>query len=346
MNVAEAKTIAKEWVESRKSEIPGFIGAMTGGSVNEMNDSDPWTSSSDYDIWIMVDDPKKVPMESWQKFVYRGLLLEVSLREYAGNSLPENVLSNGFESFHFTVPNIISDPTGQMEVVRREVRRQYGEKRWILKRLEAVHESADWKFHKLIAPSQDDKTIDLFYHYLSGFKNMNDLLPVAALRSPTLRRNFLLARGILAAHGRSDLLEKVYGAFGIRDFTKADVEGLLRNLPIALTRAKEVRATYFWMDHILKEEDPYSVVAEGVREMMDDGMHREALFSLFQYTYIAFRALLNDTSGPELQEWSERWDVLMLKLGIRERKDISIRAEAAMNILEEMMALSRDIAGV
>ena len=55
MTFGKAKEIARMWVETEASKIPGFQGAFFGGSINWKDDNEILPKTSDIDIFVMVD---------------------------------------------------------------------------------------------------------------------------------------------------------------------------------------------------------------------------------------------------------------------------------------------------
>jgi len=106
MNIREAKKIARQWVQQEASQQTGFQGAFYHGSVNWLADDAILPSTSDLDIMLIFDEP---PPMKLGKFVYQGLMLEVSYLSWEDLSTPEQVLGQHHMAGSFQGPSIIVD---------------------------------------------------------------------------------------------------------------------------------------------------------------------------------------------------------------------------------------------
>ncbi|MEM7539942.1 MAG: hypothetical protein AAF639_47755 [Chloroflexota bacterium] len=60
MNIKRAKEIARQWVRTEASTMPGFYGAFYHGSVNWLADEDILPATSDLDIMIVFEEPSRM----------------------------------------------------------------------------------------------------------------------------------------------------------------------------------------------------------------------------------------------------------------------------------------------
>src|ERR1700738_4756003 len=92
MRVGQARETARHWVIEEASGIPGFCGAYTAGSMNWLPDHADMTTTSDFDIMIVLTDPDQAARRG--KFRYREVLLEVSYLRDDQLRSPDLVLSD------------------------------------------------------------------------------------------------------------------------------------------------------------------------------------------------------------------------------------------------------------
>jgi hypothetical protein len=107
MLVKRAKAVARQWVIEEASKVPGFHGAYVAGSTNWLPDDVALPATSDLDINIVFTGPG-VPNERG-KFVYRGVLLEITSLSLEQLQSPDMILGDYHLAGGFRTPNIILD---------------------------------------------------------------------------------------------------------------------------------------------------------------------------------------------------------------------------------------------
>src|SRR6185312_14814005 len=110
MLVKQAKDVARQWVEADATKTPGFQGAYFAGSANWLGDDAGFPATSDLDVYLVVDGP--LPPLKLGKFIYRGVLLEVTYLPRDALRSPEAVLGSYHLAGGFRTRSIISDPSG------------------------------------------------------------------------------------------------------------------------------------------------------------------------------------------------------------------------------------------
>ena len=148
ITVREAKRIAQDWVETKTPSIPNFRGAFLTGSINWKNDDEPLPPASDVDLKIVVDiDPQDQIFEEELRHKNQsvnGITLEPTFNSIQDFSSPEQVLADFRYAAHFTVPNILSDPTGELTKIQKTVAKQFAQKQWVVKRIEGARDFTLW----------------------------------------------------------------------------------------------------------------------------------------------------------------------------------------------------------
>lgn len=134
MKVKQAKEIVHQWVLEESSQLPGFAGAFIAGSTNWLLDDDPLPTTSDVDVKIVLADENQ--KQWYQRQVYQGVLIDFSYISSDQIQSPDRILSNYYLAYHFTTPNIILDPTGQLAKIQTEVSKNFARRKWVRKRCE------------------------------------------------------------------------------------------------------------------------------------------------------------------------------------------------------------------
>ena len=96
----------------------------------------------DVKILVDIDDPKLIEEQGLiqQKRAYRGIILETTFSPFQEFSTPERVLADFAWAAHFSVPNIISDPSGELSKMQKVVAAQFAQKKWVIKRIEGARD--------------------------------------------------------------------------------------------------------------------------------------------------------------------------------------------------------------
>jgi hypothetical protein len=150
---------------------------------------------------------------------------------------------------------------------------------------------------------------------------------VAGLRYPTIRRSFVVAREVLRAAGREDLADALLRLLGSFALSRAEVETLAAEAERTYDVAVEVRRTPVVMDWNVSR-DARELERAAVRELIDAGHHREALFQLLLVRTVAQGIIEND--GGEEARASSRlgYRRLLAALGIDGDEPLQARGQA------------------
>jgi hypothetical protein len=142
MIAKDAKLIAKEWVKKRAADLADLFGAYTVGSINHMGDEEPFPSTSDIDIRIVLERElpglfERVATGEFREkdLLYRDVILEPqysSKRGLLGGAKPPGRIM----AYEWAVPNAILDPTGHLTRIHHEVSEHFSERTWVLTRCE------------------------------------------------------------------------------------------------------------------------------------------------------------------------------------------------------------------
>jgi hypothetical protein len=322
MLVGEVKEVARRWVAEEGVRLRGFFGAYFSGSVNGPPDDAPHPATSDVDVHVILEsvgDTLKLG-----KFIYQGVLLEVSYIERDEFGSAEAVLGNAPFAAAFRFPCVILDPSGDLKALQEAVSRDYAKRCCVCVRVVR----AASRLHHLAqsldeaAPLHDQMTMCVFGAGIALYP-----LLAAGLKNPTVRKRYVAAREVLAEYGRLDFHEHLLALLGCAAMTRERVEYHLAGMTAAFDAAKDVpaRTPYRFRSDISEAARPISV--DGTRELIERGLHREAVFWIAA-TYSRCRHIF-DADAPELlPRFDPNIRTLLADLGIDSFADRRTRGEA------------------
>jgi len=334
MRVADAKEVARSWVDDTASALPGFRGAFLHGSINWMSDGDLLPSTSDVDVGVVFASSGTPPRLG--KTRCEGILIEgASISEDRVTSA-ERLLGDCRLGHSFRTDGVLADPSGSLRRVQREVALHFADREWILARCE------DARANCLRYVGSLDR--DAPYHqqvmcWLFAEGNLTHILLSAGLRNPTVRRRYAAAGELLASVGRSDLHDALLRMLGCQGMSRSRVEHHLRRMTDVFDRAASmIRSAFPFGSDISELARPVAV--DGSRFLYGDGAHREAMFWI-AVTYARCMAVLAaDAPGGALEEFEPGFRALTRDLGVERFADMGQRAAEIEAFLPELMALA------
>jgi hypothetical protein len=341
ITVGEAKRIAKDWVEAEANNIPNFQGAFLSGSVIWKNNDDQFPTASDLDIKILVEfkpgDPIFERDLRHRNISFKGITLEPTFSPFEDFCTAEKILANYGYAAHFTVPNILLDPSGELTQIHEAVVRQFPQKKWVIKRIEGARDFTLWGLETLQSGSLSDRMVSLNFA-MWGFAQ----IPLHAdLRPPTGRRCGIVSLEIMKRFEKQALHESLLGILGSRSMTRKDVERHFEDLSYTFDRVIEIAQAPSFGDYANEAARP--VVIDGSWEMIKDGYHREAVSWISVMRAIFQNTILRDASGEEQMRFSEKYTTLLAELGLRSPDDFHERAEEGKQLLEDVMQVAEQI---
>ncbi|HEY1013831.1 MAG TPA: hypothetical protein VGE07_14060, partial [Herpetosiphonaceae bacterium] len=172
---------------------------------------------------------------------------------------------------------------------------------------------------------------------------LSGLVAVAQLRRPTTRRTLALMHELLVPAGRADLHERALAVMGSADLGAAQVERLLADALAAFDRAVVVKRTPVPYGFAIQAHlRPYYLA--GSREMIDQGLHREAMFWIACLDP-AYHILANDAPPAEQPAFAAQFAALCAALGYDSDAAWPARVEAAALLTGEIAALAATLSG-
>ncbi len=326
MFVKQVKDVAHQWVNEEAKNVPGFYGAFFSGSINRMPDDVEFPSTSDVDVKIVTEAPNPPELH---KLIYQNVILEVDFipRDYVQSS--DVVLGSYPTAIHFTTPNIISDPSGELTKIQEVVSKDYARRKWVHKRCENTR---DWLNTSLQWLNESDPLHDQVFAWLYPAIILTHIVLVADLQNPTIRKGFLASRAVLSRYGQLSLYESMLGILGSVQLSREQVEFLLSSFTEVFDITKRfVKTPFFLSSNISDFARPISI--DGSRELIESGDHREAMFWIaFMHTRCQ-RALYNDAPADIQHQLMPSFRVVLEDLGIKSFADLQRRNKQIEELL-------------
>jgi hypothetical protein len=337
MIVKHAKDVARQWVMKEACSVPGFAGAYFAGSINWLPDDVPLPATSDVDVMVVLADPD--PPTKVGKFVYRGVMLEVTYLPTDRLQSPEQILADYHLAGSFRTPNVIVDPSGRLTELQTKVSKAYAKRPWVQRRCENARDKVLRNLQRLdeSLPFYDQVNIWLF---ATGV--MAQVLLVAGLKNPTVRRRYVAAHQLLGDYGRLDFYETLLDPLGCAWMQRERVAGHLSTLAEAFDATKAVVKTpFFFASDISDVARPIAI--DGSRDLIERGYHREAVFWIVATYSRCQKILYHDVPGDMQNRHTPGYRRLIGDLGITSFADLERRGEHVVELLPRVWEVAEDI---
>ncbi len=337
MLVKQAKKVAEEWVHQEGSKLPNLQGVYLVGSVTALADDAHMPEFSDVDVTVVM---KRPPERKLGKFLYQGVLLEVSFEEWETIQSPEAVLGHphlagGIRSMH-----VVADPTGRLSRLQEEVASGYACRRWVRERCrEATSKAAGMlKSVEKKAPLHDLVTAWLFGTSLTTL-----ILLLAGLRAPTVRRRYVEVRELLVEQGRPAFYEALLTLLGCCNWTRQQTEEHLDAVAAAFDRAKRMpKGEFPYAADISDAARPVAI--DGSRALIEQGRHREAVYWMVAtYCRCCWIFHFNGFNDPG-DRYHQGYRSMLGDLGIGSVADLRARSRDVLAFLPRVTEVAEAIA--
>ena len=280
MNVANAKQIARAWIEENLPTWPGLRAAHLVGGITAMPDDAPFPPTKDVDIHLVFadDSPALKPGNSFQDLIevaYDGILIEAGSKPFSDYVDAATVLANPEIAYHLTRDVALYDPSGHLAALADEVRAGYARREFVLARLEHERQGLNRAFalRQMVGAMNGPAAEWNILGYTNTF--LTATMQVATLSPPKMGgRTLVNLRDQLASAGRLDLHERVLDNLGLACITVEDAERILAMAAEAFDLALDVKRTPHHFEHKLQRHlRPYFI--DSCRGMIAEGYHRE-----------------------------------------------------------------------
>ncbi|MCE7982055.1 MAG: hypothetical protein DYG89_12735 [Caldilinea sp. CFX5] len=335
MLVKTAKAVASQWVSEAAEKFPGFAGAFYHGSTNWLPDDAILPATSDLDIMVVFADPPAVKLG---KFLYQGVLLEVSYLPSDQLRSAEVVLGQYHLAGSFHNASVIADPTGMLTQLQVAVAAGYAKRQWVYRRCEDARNRI---LRNLASIKADDPFHDQVMTWLFATGVTTHVLLVAGLRNPTVRRRYVTVRELLAEYGHLAFHERLLDLLGCAKLERAQVEGHLTALTTVFDVAKTVIKTPFFFASDLNDLSR-PIAIEGSQELIEQGLHREAIFWIVA-TYARCLKVLHHDAPEQYAPFMPGFQRLLADLGILSFADLQQRGEQLQAFLPQLWSVAEAI---
>jgi hypothetical protein len=336
MRVDAARAIARDWVLREAAGLPGFRGAYTAGSVNWLPDDADLPAASDLDVMVVLDGDGVTAGR--RKLIQDGVLLEVSTVPLDLLRSPEQVLGDFALVGGFRLPSVIADPTGHLTALQTEVARRFTEPAWVRRRCEHA------RSRSLLYLDAIEEAKPLNYQLIGWAfgTSVTTLIPlVAALRNPTVRRRYVAVRELLAEHDRLDLYERLLTCLGAARISRAQTEHHLDALAELYDATVRAMTTAFPFSADISPLSRHVAIG-GSCELIEQGLHREAVFWLVVTSARCLEVLATDAPGL-IPRFEPQIRALLADLGIRSFADFEATREITRAVLPDVMAFAETL---
>ncbi len=337
MLIKDAKDAARQWVIEKASRAPGFYGAFYHGSTNWLPDDAALPVTSDVDVIVVLADSN--PPDKLGKFIYRGVLLDVSYLPSDKLQSPDLILSQSHMAGSFRRRSIILDPSGQLTRLQAAVSKDYAKRQWVYKRCEHARDKV---LRNLQGLNKTEPFHDQVIPWLFATGVTTHVLLVAGLKNPTVRRRYAAVQELLADYRHLDFHETLLEMLGCAQMSRVRVEHHLAALTDVFDVAKAVVETPFlFASDISDIGRPMAI--DGSRELIDRGYHREAIFWMVA-TYSRCQKVLYHDAPVEMQnKFSPGYRQLLSDLGITSFADLQQRRTQVKELLPRVWEVTEAI---
>jgi hypothetical protein len=250
---------------------------------------------------------------------------------------PESILADFRFACHFSVPNILSDPSGELSKTQNSVAAQYAKKRWVTKRIEGARGLVLSSLEELKSGTIEECMI----HFIPAVMGIAQIPALADLMNPTMKKCFIEYKILMKNHGKPALHESLLQFFGSNSMDREDVEMYLEDLSTTFDRAVEIIQSPSLGDFVNNAARP--VVIDASCELVKDGFHREAMFWIAMMRAICQVTIQQDALEDEQTLYAEQYVKRLAELGLRSRDDLHRRAEDGKRLLDEVMQVADQI---
>ncbi|MFI6292718.1 hypothetical protein ACIBEJ_14105 [Nonomuraea sp. NPDC050790] len=306
MNVQEARQAAARWVAGIECE-----GAFLSGSAAWLAPDETLPPASDVDVFVVTGERRR----KLGKFRFEGALLEATYLTWERIPSAAAILGDYHLAGAFKDDNVLADPSGRLRELQRAVGPAWAEPHWVRERCEHA-ESGILKGLAAMDEAQPYPARVMRVLFAAGVTT--HVLLTAGLRNPTVRLRYPAVRMMLMPYGRAALYEGLLELLGSERMGPGRVERHLAAMTRVFDQAALVEnAPYPFASDISPQARHIAV--DGSRELIERGLHREAMFWI-AVTYARSLLILGGDS-PGFHEM-----LADLRIGALEERAAAVRA--------------------
>lgn len=324
-------------MEAEAASTPRFVGAFLTGSTKWKPADAIHRASSDVDVRVVVEGPL-APADR-HKSLYRDILLEAAFvtREELGSA--DEILANPHLAGSLWHPVLLLDPAGELEQLGRDVGARFARRTRVDERRSRVRHLA---LRFLRGIEQAGSFPEQVTSWLFGTSVTTLVLLAAGLRNLTVRRRYAESRALLEEHGRLGFHDEMLRWLGCAELEPAGVRYHLDALGAAFdAAAPHVDASFRFAADL--RPDARAVAIDGSRELIDEGLHREAVFWLGATFSRCAQGLRRDAPGDVRERCDAGLRDLLRDLGLETAADLAARADQTRSRFPHLDAVAQQI---
>jgi len=339
VRVRHAKAIAREWVLDEASKLPGVCGAYFAGSINWYADDAILPISSDLDLVLVFESERHVRDRA--KFLRDGVLIEVTRFSVDQLGTPERVLRDCHLASAFRTPSVILDPTGHLTALQSAVSRDFAKRYWVRQRCEDVVGRILDMTDRLARLTRPPGLYEQVVGWVFPTGQTTHILLLAGLRNPTVRKRYVAVRKLLIQYGQFEMYEELLELLGCVRMDRARVEHHLGSVAAAFDAASTAMKSEFPFGADLTEKSR-PIAIDGSQELIQAGLHREAVFWLV-VTYARCVKVLSTDAPAIALAFEAGFRDLLMDLGIESMADMQRQAKQVRSMLGRVCQVSESI---
>lgn len=333
--VGQAKKIALEWV-NQYAATHEIIGAFLNGSSTVLREEDILPTTSDIDINMIIDQIKVPPKIG--KFVYRGVLLEVSFFPLELISPIRKALTTYEIANSFKQDNILVDKTGYLKQVVSLVSKHFSHPRWIGIRCQnALKKSQNGT--KAFDPQLP--VLDNVNRWLFPAGICTHVILTAAQTNPTVRLRYLAVRPILLKSNHHELYHQLLELLGCQEMDAQRVLYHLNHLTQTFDIAASCKNDKFPFSQDITPQ-ARAVVIQGSQTLIEQQNHQEAVFWI-AVSFQRCHEILRMDNPQKHQELMPLFLELLTDLGVETNLKIQKRIDKIWELYPVLEQTARQI---
>lgn len=266
-------------------------------------------------------------------------MLEAGVATRSELGSPEEILPNPHLAGSLWHPVLLADPAGELTELGQRVTEEFAKRRWVEQRMNGSRDLALLWLRRIdeAASFPEQVTCWLFGTGVTTF-----VLLAAGLRNLTVRRRYAESRVLLEEYEQRAFHEEMLTWLGCAEMQPERVSQHLRALAAAFDATSAYLDVSFRFAADLRPE-ARPVAIGGSQELIDEGLHREAVFWLVATFSRCLQGLQSDASRNVLELCESGLRDLLGDLGIETRADLNARADHIRAALPRLDAVARQI---
>ncbi len=335
--ITAARDAAADWVDGWAAQADTFVGAFITGSTLGADPAAALPPASDVDVMVVVDGPAPGRLGTVE---HSGVPLDVDFFSWDALADPGRVARTFYLAPSFLGDGVLRDPSGRLAAVQQHVTRVYPETSVIWSRCEDVGARLAARLEGFADGASWPQRVEAALFALSL---PTQTVLVAAGQTPTVRLRYVRSRDVLARADRLPMHDEMLALLGCRFAGRTSVQHHL----------DAMAAAYDAVAALPPEDRPFAAeltagrrasALEAIADLVDIGLHREAVFWLlvqFARCQQALDAAAHPAVAATHRDAFERAARSLVHLGSDE--DLNHRREELRRFVPRLHTLAREL---